>query len=1760
MADIVNLNEEWQGHSGAEVQAFLKQAIAHAQATANEKVGYVEYSGGLISFYTDETKATKVGEVVLSGNIYTVEITASEQSTFNVLSSETSKIITFSAASTISTIGGTPSPFVEDYTYVVSVDNGTGEFKEKQTGSLRSGSTASVNIRSWLTTGENRLRISVTGNESRQQSTKIFTVNVTTLTLESSYHWERPWIEGEAYTLDGIRFSGNLQKTLFIAVDGVENVIAQVTFPSGTNYVSTSYSFDLTDYFPENLEASGIHTLHLWMEGGGVSTAVFTYNVMCVIASEKNTTNLIVINDAKPKSTNYVSEELFKYAVYNVTSATFNTEVSDGTSSVTGTQTYSGLQTRTKYAYSSLIEFETDEVEGVTLEIEAVAGTASVDLEFPVDNSKAYLPTTGATFYMNAASRNNGSADRELFINQAKDAEVEQYEGTWTGFSFGTSDGWTTDGENNLALAVKAGCHISMPDIKPLGYTAETQSVAIEFKFKSENIADYDSPVMTFGQTVDNKQRGIYLYPTKLVVLADSAQNEVLQRIGLEEGEIHHIVIVLQRNYGGVSGRNLCSIYMNGCRNIHFSYDGTATFGDGNLEIGQASTDFYLYMMRFYEKSLESGDVLANFINTIVDGDEFTRAGVSKDNDILDGGVVDYEMAKKAGYNIMVVETNDTIPSIEHTSEGTCALHMWYGSDNDTRNFSVTNCRLSGQGTTSMQYYRWNLRFRTKDASAWTYGNGSQATGKKGWFDGRNVHPQVVDIVAKKNYASAMQGHKMGSVNLYDDLYKKILGTSALPEGARVAVYQYPVLGFQKFSDGTYSYIGLYTVGPHKGDKGTFGYDSSTYPMLMSLEGPNHAPLGTRFLHAWQDVDYNYQEETLTFGGEEGWDADFAGGLDTSASGNKSTILAMYNSEWKPAYEIVFFCSPYLKAFSDLSSDYNTLVKINAAVDTFRQGTTDGLKNSLLQIYDSSNYKLYAYNNATTTYVEVTGHAMLTYLEDYLDGVASPTTAQLVEARRQKFATEASDYWATDSLLFHYCFCVLIGATDNFAKNMYPFKFKSLNDGGRWSFRQDDLDSILDTDNNGQQTKKYSCLPGDVTGDGVQIYQGSDSALYALVETAFATSINNMMYRVVNAAAEIAGDRGISGSKLHETMLNIFTAYYWGNSARYFPQEAYNKDTEWSYIAPWLANPNRQYNNVLPLTQARGDAMYSEREWVKKHIAFIFSRYMLGGFSGSSQEYGQLAFTTTQPYQFGLKPAIDLYPVSSLGGQATQAARTEEGQVCTVTLGSTGDTTLYILGADWYSELGDLKGLVLTNRGGDTSAGVDLTISGKRLRKIKVGDGTASSVAFNSASVLLSGSPALEEFDARNTTSITATVDLTRCTRLRKALLAGSTAPGLLLPMGAQLTDLSLPDNLSTLFLHSLPTVTNDSEDTDHVQLGITSALKAKIASVYVNNCPLIDPIQLLIDLWTDANSALTYLTLIWDYELHGDEDYFHALYYIAQNKAYVSGSGSSIVTTDRTYGYVSYEDGEISTSAGTPVIEGTVIVDGYVSATEYQVVTAKWPNLHIQCSGKIIDFEDQAVKTICVNNWGGVTGGSTGIAGKAGEITMEQAAAVSSVGTVFKGNTSITKFNELYFFEKAALPSNCFQGCTALTEATVPKNLTSLPVNAAFRNCSSLRTLYFGEGFTTLPYSSMEQCTNLALILPTTFTTITSAFYSGSGYILVIKAMTPPNSAEGNRVVKYYVPDDAVAIYKSAPNWVSVANLIFPISQYEGSIVSPVW
>lgn len=100
--------------------------------------------------------------------------------------------------------------------------------------------------------------------------------------------------------------------------------------------------------------------------------------------------------------------------------------------------------------------------------------------------------------------------------------------------------------------------------------------------------------------------------------------------------------------------------------------------------------------------------------------------------------------------------------------------------------------------------------------------------------------------------------------------------------------------------------------------------------------------------------------------------------------------------------------------------------------------------------------------------------------------------------------------------------------------------------------------------------------------------------------------------------------------------------------------------------------------------------------------------------------------------------------------------------------------------------------------------------------------------------------------------------------------------------------------------------------------------------------------------------------------------------------------------------------------------------------------------NPEVDENGYII-FEDVEVARICAEKWGDGTG-----------ITLEQAAAVTSVGTVFRDNTTVTSFNEFGKFTKAqAIPANAFNGCTSLSSIDL-SNVTSLGASALY-GCTSL-------------------------------------------------------------------------------------------------------
>ncbi len=1765
---IPSMSTPWDGYKKSRVEEFLKEQLTDLINTCDEKVGWISYENGAIVFY-DSEGGTQLGSVPLSGTVYAITLTSTTPSTFYVLKDDPQAFIDVTPSTKSGTLGGEMDDFPEDYTWSLAVDNGSGSFVEKSSGTCLSGDTIHQNVRSYLAVGNNRIKLTVVGVDSGQSKSTTFTASVTTLTLTSRFNWNVPFVEGQAFAINGLYFSGNLQKTLYVKVDDDDEQTYTQVFASGTNYITSPYSFDMTDKFPGE---TGIHTVEIWISGDGVETPHFTYNIMCVEDQDENQVSLVCINEAVDTAVNYDTQSLFRYATYNATQVTINITATDGEQTfIIAEDEEVSVQTQTKVTYTSSLELDTDVTSGLSMHVEVEVTDNTAELDLPIDNSNSYAAVDGAVFYMNAATRNNGSQDREEILNIAPDAVISSYEADWENMSWST-DGWYQDSDSNRALVVKAGSTCTIDDLKPLVRTA-TGDLSVEMKFRVSDIADYDTPIISMMSTSTYNAattNGVIVFPTRITVLSSTDRQITPQTVQLNEDKVLHMVVVFQRLYK-TTGRNLCRIYINGIQQAVFEYSGEGSFGAGSLVIGQDSSDVCLYSMRLYNKVLEADAVLQNFLNSIIDGQDFTRSGVRHDNNILDGGEISYDLVKAAGFNTMVIQmANDAdIPSLTHSTGGNSTVWFEY-ADHPTWNIRIDNAPIDGQGTTSMRYYRWNLRWKLKSAALFTYADGTTDSGS-GYIAGKGLHPKVKRIVAKKNVASSMQGHKMGACNMYDELFDACGLKSSLPNNdVRVSIYQYPFFGFQKYSDGTYEFIGLYTSGPDKNDPGTRGYDYDTYPSLLCIEGPNHAPLGTRFLHPWVDVAYDYTQETLTFGGEEGWDVD-ACRFETDDAGDAANILALLETEWKPAYDIVYFCSPYLKSLTEVGM---TLQQINADPAAFRAGTGNvpNRKNEVLQLYDSS-YNLIYYRNSTGQYEVLSSHNMITYLGNYLDPATpgSPTTAEICAARMAKFKAEAGNYWSINAACYHEAFCELIACSDNHAKNTYPTKFNTLANGGRWIWCQDDMDTILMTDNNGQQTKSPSVEVGDVTSDGVDIFQGSSSAFWAIItaENGYYNGVRDMLSQMVTQLVSLAVAKNIAGAYIHQSVLNMFNYYFWSESAEYFPCTAYNGDADWTYVDVWELDPTAVYNNVPPLRQANGTQLNAEKQWSEQRLVALFSKYGIGAFTGAADDgYGRLEFTPASAFNFALKPAIEMYPTGNLGGGVNvRGARTPAGTACTVTATSDGTTTFYIKGVDWYTDLGDLSGLALTTRGGQADVGATMTINGKRLRRVKVGDETASNVSFNAGTLNISGN-AIETVDCRNVTTIRNTVNLSGCPRLQKAYFGGSSAPSIMLPVGSKVNEVEFSDTLITLFMHTLPMLQMSN-------VTLVSTALASMTGLYINNCPLINPFDVLRTVMSTQNNSLHFVTLIWEdaISMTGAEMDLLGQLAVAYDPDENTGYGRLIYDP---------ENEIISNSSAHPLLQGTINVTTPMYEDTANTLRSFFGNsLVINCSTYYVRFEDAAVMNICATNWGdwhweyqpnaGGTGGynitatyvAAGNAGwdkvgdnyvenknntgyysivetaasgagtydkvKVGDgITAAQCAAVSSIGTAFQ-SSAISTFEEIRLFTSlTVINAGAFRSST-IQHMTVPSNITRVNQNA-FRDCSSLVALDLPSTTTFIGDWSLGRCNNL---------------------YLTVRAVTPPtydNAAFSGKAI--YVPAESVATYKSTSGWSSYASKIQAIPE----------
>ena len=123
-----------------------------------------------------------------------------------------------------------------------------------------------------------------------------------------------------------------------------------------------------------------------------------------------------------------------------------------------------------------------------------------------------------------------------------------------------------------------------------------------------------------------------------------------------------------------------------------------------------------------------------------------------------------------------------------------------------------------------------------------------------------------------------------------------------------------------------------------------------------------------------------------------------------------------------------------------------------------------------------------------------------------------------------------------------------------------------------------------------------------------------------------------------------------------------------------------------------------------------------------------------------------------------------------------------------------------------------------------------------------------------------------------------------------------------------------------------------------------------------------------------------------------------------------------------------------------------------------------------------LITFSDTNVEALCLANWD---------TNQDGDLSIEEAAAVTDIGETFRGMTNIKYFEELkYFTSLTEIPENAFRTASALQTIYLPKSIKSIGTYA-FTACSVLRNLVILNDQDFIPFNTAGLTTQCTVFLP---------------------------------------------------------------------------
>ena len=1723
--NIQNLDDDWGNdpdvnlpYSGEAVQTFIKSYLRNVTAAAYfDPTNYTMYffasQEDRDSFINDTSQTTLPVfscPMSFSSTLYRVDITNNTGSTVINTATNAGRL-NLSTTFMVQTKSITDPAWNDTQTgcfVTIYIDRGlTGNYVPLTERILYpAGSTVAMDVFSYLVNGANRVKFQFEAEDGTVTQALVYTVNLAELYVELfDNYWYIPVIENDeaSRTLGGFRIAGAGYKVLHIGIfnsDGTRAVAEDLTTNIGnTNiYANRPYYYQIASGNPILDLQTGVYTAKVFVATTALESEPIEYQFMFVAAEDVNTAKLVCVNNVADKIFNYSSANVCSYSVYDGTASRTSLTASfyqkyGGSVVNTETQPLVNIPTSSEQVLAYSVLWPDIQGDDYSVEFVLTLDTAHDGAEIPIDNSTVFPPTRDYDFYMLSANRNNSQSNKDKFVNLVNDSELQA---SWTDIDFANGvDGWTVDENNRACLRIPAKTRVRLPYSAFNLLSGDNQT--FEICYKVANVADYDENVITISPNpTEAGFKGIRIKPTNITVhsLADSgSDNDAKRGVSLCDDETVHFALAISRNYEGNRNKNIVKGYVyDGCKNFMFDYSGSQDWAgfNGDLVIGSDYSDVFIYFIRHYPTALSDAQIQVNYINSLQTIQDRERTDARFTSVVDSGGtVIDYEAVKNNGFNYFVINMTqgDGVPSAanhwEKDTKGVSTIEMHYG-EHPEWDWKIEGVETMGQGTTSMNYYRWNIRWRidksnskdpdhakktlvsyvtnrTKVGNKYQYEWSTPSWSKTVYFDGGangsdQNHPGVMRITAKINSASSMHSHKMGATRAYTELHDAIgLENEAqhdmYPKPV-VSVYQYPAFGFEyRNVDGveSYTFIGMFTIGPDKGDKPTFGFDT-VKSSLISLEGTDHNQPVATFSVPYDaetgtgSVNYFYTQEGIAINNGNGT---YQTGLEVgnchgkeidkeAGAADEEAVRAILITEFKPAYDLVWHNSTLIFPIALNDPTWGganaaaVLANINANVSAFQETQFAGdprMNYGGMQFWIEGEYSLYWYDSTAGAYVAG-------------DNLGLPTGSTLEEqnenykaARRAAFMARAENFWDIQDALYHFDFVLLFGATDNFAKNTYPYKMATLENGGRWKWRQDDLDTLFDIDNMGADTKPYYIEFMDANGT-TPFFAGGRSLFWNLIYECYWTDYVSTVTGVPTRGGKTIGQNIIqamtqlSGSNNpYDGFINYVKQRFWDNAQNYFPVSAYNIDGSFKYEDAWLTG------RTEALPQGLGDHFSAERLWVKRRAIYMLSLFQYGAFGNYAATYlGRIEFRP-ESIDYAPTPVMWMYPALLTGaGGIYTGARTANGVMRQIAYtGQYGETTFYLEATNYMTGLGNWKTWRLAS--GYVS---EIGVVGEKLINFIIGG--ESGVTTNIPGISFPNNKCLETIDARNASSIVSVSGLSNCPRLRTILLTGTSIQSIDVPIGSKVETITLPAHLTRIVLRGLKHLSTLSID------GYSD-----IQTVHIEDTG-IDPFALLANVY-DASNNLTYIRIVWNG------------IYVAQThtEAYMLPS----IADPRYKGLAA--DG--ITVLDKPFVEGTVDISSLTIhdtqrdkldldyeheedyGSSYKKALARYFNTQLYViydpTNIYITFADPDMEALCLaQGWS-----SDGVGMKYSDAAVVGGSMMGHISKI--SNDTVSSFDEYkYFTAIEVIGANSFKDWTALTSISISPVVTGI-YNGAFTN-----------------------------------------------------------------------------------------------------------